>query len=152
MKIILISDSHGNKTAIDNLIKSVDFDYLFFLGDGLKDLGASANLENVIVVSGNNDFFSDVANEKFFKLGEYNFFLTHGNAYGVKGGLSRLKQRAEELSANIVCFGHTHKKMVDKLNNIYYINPGRFFQDKSGDFAGIQLIIDEQGIEIKNIE
>ena len=56
MKIVIISDSHGNKLAIDTVFKTIEFDYLFFLGDGLNDLGDYIYLDNVIAVSGNCDF------------------------------------------------------------------------------------------------
>ena len=44
MRIILVSDSHGNKDGIVKLINNESCDYLFFLGDGLSDLGVYENL------------------------------------------------------------------------------------------------------------
>ena len=63
MRILLVSDSHGNRDGIEKLIENEQFDYLFFLGDGLSDLGLYDNIENIIAVSGNCDFFSVVPNE-----------------------------------------------------------------------------------------
>jgi len=38
MKILLISDSHGRKSEVENLICSQNCDYVFFMGDGLRDV------------------------------------------------------------------------------------------------------------------
>jgi len=150
MKVILISDSHGNKNSIDKIFNNLQFDYLFFLGDGLGDLGTYINLDNVFAVSGNCDFFSRVENEKFFELAGYKIFITHGNKYGVKSTLNHLQERGEELNANIVVFGHTHKKYFEKIGDIYYINPGKFSKNTDGDSCGVELTLDENGVEVKD--
>ena len=71
MRIMLISDSHGNKLGIDKIFSTQKFDYLFFMGDGLNDLGDYIYLDNVFAVSGNCDFFSKVDNEKCVEIKEF---------------------------------------------------------------------------------
>ncbi len=132
MKIIVISDSHGNKKGISEIFEKIKFDYLFYLGDGLQDLGSYINLDNVIAVSGNCDYFSDVENELDFSINGIKFFITHGNAYGVKYGLEKLQRRARELGVQIVCFGHTHRYTCEFVDGIYHINPGSFRHDNNG--------------------
>ena len=73
MKLILISDSHGNSKGINKILDSQNFDYLFFMGDGLGDLGAALNLDNVYVVSGNCDFLSSIPNERFVEIDNLKF-------------------------------------------------------------------------------
>ena len=79
MKIVVISDSHGNSIGIDKIFQNIKFDYLFYLGDGLNDLGNYIFLDNVFAVSGNCDFFSDYPNEREFNLNNIKFLITHGN-------------------------------------------------------------------------
>ena len=146
MKLILLSDSHGNKKAIDKIFEKESFDYLFFMGDGLSDLGTYINLENVYAVSGNCDFFSKVENEKVLDLCGYKIFLTHGNRYGVKSNLNLLVERAQEVGANLVFYGHTHRKHIEKIGETYFINPGKFYPNYEGESIAVELFLDEKGI------
>ena len=152
MRIILVSDSHGNKDGIEKLFTNESFDYLFFLGDGLGDLGMYDNLENVITVSGNCDFFSVTPNERVMKIGNYNIFATHGNKYGVKSGLTKIIEKAERECVNLVFFGHTHKPTIEFINNIYYINPGTFHQNSCGESCFMEVVIEGEGVKINSLK
>ena len=152
MRIILTSDSHGNRDGFEKLIENEKFDYLFFLGDGLGDLGLYDNLENVIAVSGNCDFFSVVPNERIIKIGKYNVLATHGNRYGVKGGLAKLRERAEEEKVDFVFFGHTHRPTIEFINNIYYINPGSFHMNSSGESCCVELVLTDSDVKINSLK
>jgi len=132
VKIAVISDSHGNKSGIEKLFEQNNFDYLFFLGDGIKDLGDYIYLSNVYAVSGNCDFFSDYPNERIFSLNEIKFLITHGNKYSVKQSLNLLKEKALQEEAHIVLFGHTHNKYIEEYHNVLFINPGSFQMREKG--------------------
>lgn len=151
MKIILISDSHGNKLGIDKLFKDVQFDYLFFMGDGLGDLDNYIYLDHVYAVSGNCDFFSRVENERYVELEGKKIFMTHGNKYGVKLGLTHLINRAKELEVDFVFYGHTHNMKVEKIDDIYFINPGKFSPNYDKESRGIILTIEEDNIRIEDL-
>lgn len=126
MKIAVISDSHGNIVGIDKLFSEKTFDYLFFLGDGIGDLGLYKNLENVYTVSGNCDFFSSEPNERIFELDGLKFLITHGNRFGVKHNIAPLVSYAKECGVDYVFYGHTHNQKIEQIGGIYYINPGSF--------------------------
>ena len=147
MKIVVISDSHGNSDGIDKIFKEIDFDYLFFLGDGLRDLGSYINLQNVYAVCGNCDFFSVEPNEREFMLDSHKFFITHGNAYGVKYSLHSIINEGKNRGVDFVLFGHTHNKYVEEVDGIKLVNPGAF---KSG--SGVVLEILGETYNIKNLE
>ena len=145
MKIVLISDSHGRVEYVNKIFSNVDFDYLFYIGDGLSDLGEYIQNEKVYSVSGNCDGIdSGRPNEIVFNIGKYRFLLTHGNKYGVKYTLSPLMRRAEEDNANIVCYGHSHRQDVFEDNGVYYINPGTL-----KDGQGLVLELEEKNVSIK---
>lgn len=125
-KIILISDTHGNKTCLDKLIPLMEeADLILFAGDGLLDfysLPVSIS-QKVKMVRGNcdsivgqKDICFDVENRKFL--------LTHGDTYGVKYDFTVLYLRAKSLGANVVCYGHTHMQAIFEENGILFINPG----------------------------
>jgi len=145
MKIMLVSDSHGNKSGIEKIFEKYKFDYLFHMGDGVKDLGLFANLENVYCVAGNCDVFSAEGEEKIIKLGGYTFLITHGHRYSVKSNLNKIVSRGKEIGANFVCYGHTHNANYIESDGLYIINPGAFQKGKC-----VMLSID-RGISIENI-
>lgn len=148
MKIAIISDSHGERNGMNALFEKDDFDYLFFLGDGLSDLGAYVNLDNVFAVSGNCDFFSSLPNERVFELDGVKFMITHGNKYGVKRSLDSLIKVAKTLGVKVVCFGHTHEVFMEEIDGILFLNPGSFL-GLSGKSSGIMLEINKDNYSIK---
>lgn len=149
MRIVVISDSHGNKLGIDKIFQSMKFDGLLFLGDGLGDIGDYKYLDNVYVVSGNCDFFSDEPNERFIELSGKKIFMTHGNRYGVKLGLGSITRKGVEMGADVVLFGHTHNRFIEKIGDIYLINPGKFGRGVDGKSSGLILNIDGEKIDIE---
>ena len=147
MKIVVISDSHGNGVGIDKIFKELTFDYLFFLGDGLKDLGDYIYLDNVYTVSGNCDFFSVEPNEREFVIENKKFFITHGNSYGVKYSLHSIINEGLTRGVDFVCFGHTHNKYVEEIDGMTILNPGTFKNN-----SGIIIEIKNNKCEISNLE
>lgn len=146
MKLLLISDSHGSSKSIDRIFSNCEFDYLFFLGDGLSDLGTYVNLDNVYYVSGNCDFFSREQGEKYIELEGKKILYTHGNRYGVKSGLGKLIEHAEELDVDFCFYGHTHIQKFEKIGDIYYVNPGSFHKNMAGESKGILLTIENNNV------
>lgn len=151
MKIAIISDNHGGKKYIDKLFEMGGFDYLFYLGDGIDCMGTSVYLDNVFAVSGNCDFFSDVPNELVFELEGIKFFITHGNKYGVKYSLEGIEDRAKQLNARVVCFGHTHRVCMEEREGILYLNPGSF-KSENGVSRGIMLEIKKGKYSISTLK
>lgn len=149
MKIAIISDSHGERRGINRLFERNDFDYLFFLGDGLNDLGTYVNLDNVFAVSGNCDFFSSYPNERVFNLEGTKFLITHGNKYGVKRSMDNIVKVAKTLGVKVVCFGHTHNVFMEEIDGILFLNPGSFL-GIGGSSAGLMLELDGDKYSIKS--
>ena len=144
MRIILISDSHGNKLGIDKIFSTQKFDYLFFMGDGINDLGDYIYLDNVFVVSGNCDWLSEYPIEREFDLNGVKFLITHGHKYFVKKSLAFLRERAYGENVDFVCFGHTHTPCVEKYMSTTLINPGSFHKNMSGKSYGKILKINNK--------
>ena len=151
MRIAVISDSHGNKSGINKIFESVQFDYLFFLGDGLGDLGNYIYLDNVYAVSGNCDFFSSYPNERIIELAGKKLLITHGNRYGVKGGINNLLEYAHTQGVDIVLFGHTHKQIAEERQGLFVANPGTFKRNSDGESRGLIINIDEDDISIETL-
>ena len=133
IKLIIISDTHR---ASENIERAISLqpraDAVIFLGDGLSDAALSAELHPEFTwyaVRGNCDFQDTLSERPVPKcamtvLGGKKIVYTHGDLFGVKGGIGGLISLAKETGADVVLYGHTHEKRVDYIDGVYYANPG----------------------------
>jgi putative phosphoesterase len=127
MKILIVSDTHRR---LENFIKVLDcvqpVDMVIHLGDAEGDEDYIAELVGcpLEIVSGNNDFFSDLPREKELELEGHRIFITHGHYYYVAMGIEDIKREAESRGCDIVLFGHTHRPMIEYGNQVIAMNPG----------------------------
>lgn len=124
MDVLIVSDTHGQTDPLIKLRKQhPGLDYYIHCGDSELDKDHPA-VEGYHVVRGNCDYGDDFPDEKIIEAGDKRIFVTHGHLYNVKYNLIKLKYKAEELNAAIVCFGHSHILGFEKLGGILFINPG----------------------------
>lgn len=127
MKILIVSDTHGHERNLKKVIEKVGQTDLFIhLGDieGHEDYIEALADCPVHMVSGNNDFFSDLPREEEFQLGRYRVLITHGHYYGVSVGTDRLKEEVRSRNIDIVMYGHTHRPEIDIDDHVTVLNPG----------------------------
>jgi putative phosphoesterase len=142
MKILVFSDSHGRFHGMRRaLLMHPDAEVVFFLGDGVSDLGdltEELSGRAVIAVKGNNDWSSPYPISQEITLDGKKIFLTHGHAYQAKYGTETLFQAAQSRGASLVCFGHTHQPLSVYQDGIYLFNPGSVTY--SGTYGLIDLV------------
>lgn len=124
--IIVISDTHG--TIPDNEILWEAFDnadYIFHLGDGRNEIAKLKEIykDKVYFVYGNCDYSSSDL-EQVVEIEGVKFFLTHGHNYKVKSNDIHLQLRGEELGVDCCLYGHAHIPSINKIGDIWLINPG----------------------------
>lgn len=132
MKVLIISDTHGHGEDYFKLLKKIaPMDLVIHCGDveGQESILEQKTLElsncPIVMVSGNNDFFSNLEKEVSLKLGHRNILVTHGHNYYVSMGNEFIKQEAKARGFDIVIYGHTHRPLIDRENdNIIALNPG----------------------------
>ncbi len=127
MKLFIISDTHGNfALALKAYSEAEPIDIIVHLGDGFPDAELMRNIlnTNITGVAGNCDPGSDAPRELLWECEGKRILLTHGDAYGVKSGIERLKQRALEVRADLVLFGHSHIATQELYSDILFLNPG----------------------------
>lgn len=127
MKTLVISDTHGNTSmAFKAHTQSEPVDAVLHLGDGCRDAELLKNVLNIPVlnIAGNCDFGSKAPRELLWECEGKRILMSHGDAYGVKGGLARLEQRAREVKADAVLFGHSHIAMNEQRQGLLVLNPG----------------------------
>ena len=107
MKILIVSDTHrrdGNLTQVLDMVGQIDL--LIHCGDVE---GSEAFIKSIAgcpvhMVAGNNDFFTDLAQEEEFEIGKYRVWLTHGHHYYVSVGAEAILEEAESRGGDIVMF------------------------------------------------
>ncbi|HAX73269.1 MAG TPA: YfcE family phosphodiesterase [Firmicutes bacterium] len=126
MKIVVVSDSHFNDTVLTQIRERHLHEAKLFLHCGDSQLMSNhKSLEGYQVIRGNCDMDITLPNELVYDIdNKYKLFMTHGHLYDVKFSVHRLSYRAEEVGANIVCYGHSHFIASELVNNTLFLNPG----------------------------
>lgn len=126
MKILAVSDTHRKNDNYFDVLKKEKPDLVIHCGDAEGSeyaLTESAKCP-VKVILGNNDFFSDLPRELEFEVGKYKIWVTHGHNYYVSMGYADIHRVATVRGKDIVLFGHTHRPVLEKRENVWLINPG----------------------------
>lgn len=139
-KILVLSDSHGNRKGIEGLRGLIaENDLVIHLGDGAGDMREifSEYPEKTYICSGNCDFGSPYPAEGILSVEYLNIFYCHGHYYGVKEGLERLAQAAKSRGCQIALYGHTHHAAITEIDGVTLINPGnlRFCVGQGGGYC-----------------
>lgn len=160
MKILIMSDIHGDYENLNKVLKNESFDKLIILGD-LFSYGFNYNKNNIlkllsnykdaiILIKGNCD--GNINYEEFglfahdiisLHLNNHVVTLTHGNKYS-KGFLPNYH-------GDIFASGHTHVPMILKEQGIIYLNPGSIGKPRGG-LDKSYAIFEDNKIEIKTID
>lgn len=122
MKILIMSDSHGNGRRVKEIVQREQPDHTIHCGDFCTDL-AELPKTSLTVVKGNCDW-ERVPEEDIWLVEGLRFYATHGHLFRVKTSPLPLKYHAAEKEAQIVCFGHSHYPMCEQVDGRLYINPG----------------------------
>ena len=127
MKILVLSDSHGN---VENMARAVEKEQprlILHLGDCWSDAERlrrrfpSIPMEQV---PGNCDYRSIEPAERLLFIEDKRVMICHGHTLGVKQSMLRAGYKAEEENLDLLLFGHTHRPMVDMRGKTLFINPG----------------------------
>ena len=127
MKILVLSDSHGN---IDNMVQAVEKvqpRMILHLGDCWADAEKLCrHFPNIPLeqVPGNCDYRSTEVQERLLFIEDKRIMICHGHTLGVKQSMLRAGYKAEEENLDLLLFGHTHRPMVDMRGKTLFVNPG----------------------------
>lgn len=127
MRILVLSDSHGN---IDNMIRSVELttpNVILHLGDCQRDAQQLQQIFPAIPmqsVSGNCDWGSLEAPEILTEYNGVKILMMHGHTRRVKASALSAVLAAKESGAQVLLYGHTHCPLVDYDGSLWILNPG----------------------------
>jgi len=159
MKIMLVSDIHGNLECLDRVL-SIYYkekpDKIIFLGDFysfyIKDEidERLENIENKYIIKGNCDSETDVLTSHlpfapYYYFEEFNkkIYCSHGNIYNI--------DRYPHVDFDVLINGHTHIPMILKKNNKYFLNPGSVSYPR-GESTNSYMIINDKEIILKDLD
>jgi putative phosphoesterase len=112
MDILIVSDTHGRRDRLAELLRRTRAGILLFLGDGLRDLEVVDDGIVVRAVRGNCDFTGrDVPESSVENFGTCRVFMTHGHRFGVKSSVESAAIAAAQAGADILLYGHTHQPL-----------------------------------------
>lgn len=127
MKIIVLSDSHGNTQALVDAVFDENPQLILHLGDHEKDCDKVRKVFPHIrlrAVRGNCDVRPREPEYDEFVVENKRVFMTHGHLYGVKTSLDSILNAAFGRGADILLFGHTHIPYNKIVQGLLAVNPG----------------------------
>ena len=165
MNLLVISDTHGKYRKISDVIeiqrglpKKDRPTHLIHLGDGASDLERVDISKDIcpFPIRGNCDVFcfDDIPHERIFTLFNKKIVAFHGHEYSVKHSDVKAIEYAIKNEADILLYGHTHKRTeytvrcgepvgnTKAIKDLLVFNPGSLGYD--GSFG--VLTINENGV------
>ena len=146
MKILVFSDSHGSRELMKRIVKKhKDIGVIIFCGDGHSDIeNIQCDFPNkkYYCVKGNCDWNCNYPTMLTVTLANKKILVTHGHVHGVKQGLSRLIALGHNENADIMFYGHTHRRVTTADSRMLVMNPGALCEN--GEY-GIVDIDEETG-------
>lgn len=150
MRLLIISDSHGNSFAVDKIIReNPECEHIFFLGDKTPDIEDAVyeyTSKKFHIVKGNCDGFCSYPDYDIIRLNGIDILYCHGYTFGVKFGTSRLYEAALNANCKIALYGHTHIAKSEYIDGIYLVNPGSCSRPREGGPTYAVIEIRENGI------
>lgn len=127
MRIVVVGDTHGKVDSIYREVASIPaIDLLIHTGDHYQDglfLAHELKVEGMVVV-GNCDRGVDGPKILIKEVLGHKILVTHGHLQNVKTTMNNLYFQAKQSGCNMVFFGHTHVPYLEKVDNIWFMNPG----------------------------
>ena len=131
MKFLIMGDTHipGRAEALPEWVEKVveerKYDAVLFTGDA-TEYSVIHYLERhakTYAVRGNADFI-ELPGSQIIDAEGHRIFLFHSTEVRPRGDPERLRDYGKATGADIVVFGHTHKRRAYVRDGMIFINPG----------------------------
>lgn len=143
MKVVVVSDSHGSWTILEDLFeKHFDADFFLHLGDSQLP---EYYLSHFCCVAGNCDY-TDLPLQKDITIAGYKIHMEHGHSYDF---MFNSEKYINSIDCDIFLFGHTHIKKAFKVGEKYVFNPGSLTRPRDGDKGSYLILYLEKDKPIK---
>ncbi|WP_022934546.1 metallophosphoesterase family protein [Mesomycoplasma moatsii] len=142
VKILVLSDIHGNTKILQKIIDNVEHDYSIIAGDFTCDDSIINKYIN-FAVRGNNDWNSSFKDELDFEINGIKFHLEHGHLIGSYSQLDNYEFMHKVLidqKCDILIHGHTHIPKIFEYKEGLVMNPGSTTFPRGGSNASYAII------------
>ena len=145
MKLLLMSDSHQNYSAVRDVVTRHrdEVDVFVHLGDGIReflDVMKEMDCSNYYFIAGNHEdgtIYNQSPDYEIITIEGYRILITHGDKYENKLDLLGVAHIASMNGAEIALCGHTHVAVDEMIHGVRVINPGslRYARDGAKRYA-----------------
>lgn len=145
MRILIMSDSHGNLDGMKKVARKELPDRIIHLGDYTRDAAALMKEFPLIpmdIVGGNCDAFdrrNPAPPERVITVEGHRLLLLHGHAFQVKSDLSQLIAYARQQGVDVCLFGHTHVPHMSEPG-LLLVNPGSVGASLRREYAILEIV------------
>ncbi len=131
MRFLILGDTHvpdrasGLPEWVRRVVEGKKYDAILFTGDA-TEYSVIHYLERygkTYAVRGNMDFL-DLPRFQIIDADGHRIFLFHSTEVRPRGDPDQLGEYGKTAGADIVVFGHTHRRDVYSRNGMLFINPG----------------------------
>lgn len=129
--ILVMSDSHGDRTVVENIKHHYQgrVDAIFHNGD--SELTSDDPIwRGIQVVCGNCDYYGGYPDTLVTDLDGIRIAQTHGHLHRINYTWQNLDYWAQEVAADICLYGHLHAAAAEKRGKILFLNPGSVLQPR----------------------
>lgn len=124
LKILVVSDNHGDEGILNELATHYKDEVDYFIHCGDSELSNTDLIWEIYhPVKGNMDFYP-YETESVVQTPLGNIVVAHGHLHDVKQTDEELVRLARENKAKIACYGHTHIMDYHTTDGVTIINPG----------------------------
>lgn len=150
MRVLVVSDSHGDREILVELIERYKdkVDQLFHCGDSELEETDSV-WDSMTSVRGNMDYSDEYALTQVTDVKNERIFVAHGHRFDVNYTLQELVYAAKEEKADYAFFGHTHQAVVENIDNIVVLNPGSISQPRGHYQVPTFAIVESDEFQVK---
>lgn len=137
MKLLVVSDNHGDRTIIEDIVAHYNGQVDLMVHCGDSEMATDDPLFKIMPsVQGNNDYGQHFPEMQEREINDVKVLVTHGHLQNVNFTMNNLSLLAQEKQADIVAFGHTHRLAVTEHEGILFVNPGSISLPR-GEYASI---------------
>ena len=139
MKILLVSDTHGNNAALDKLAKLFpNMDMYLHAGDSEASEWSIYPFSSVL---GNCDYYSDYPEHMELSIPNGKLWMQHRPNIDIE----KLKKH----NVRLFLYGHTHRRDYHVIDGITFINPGAISFARDDYYYSYAIIsINENEIDV----
>lgn len=148
MRILIVSDSHGNLDGLKRVVRKEQPEHIIHLGDYTRDAAALARAFPSIpmdVVGGNCDAFdrrNPAPLEQIITVEGHRILMCHGHTFQVKNDPDALLAHARQQNVRVCLFGHTHVPHMSEREGLLLVNPGSVGASLRREYAILEITTD----------